>query len=139
MDPLNEVARPAFNPAVYSQLLAAESPRAIMNDEELQMMADKLEALDFMDRPPTPEEAAYRDVLAALVEAYDRTCKFPQAPPNEVVKFFMEQRGLKQADLVPVLGTRTQVSDIVTGRRGISKAQAKKLAAFFNTGVELFI
>ena len=30
-------------------------------------------------------------------------------------------------------------SDIVSGKRGISKAQAKKLAAFFNTGVELFI
>ncbi len=136
---LNESAASVFNPAVYSQLLAVESPRAIRNDQELEAMAGKLEALDFMDRPLTPEEEAYRDVLAALVEAYDQTCEFPEAPPNEMVKFFMDQRGLKQADLVPLLGSRAQVSDVVTGKRGISKAQAKKLAAFFNTGVELFI
>jgi HTH-type transcriptional regulator/antitoxin HigA len=51
----------------------------------------------------------------------------------------MEQRNLKQADLVPVLGTRAQVSDVATGRRGISKAQAQKLAEFFRVRVELFL
>jgi HTH-type transcriptional regulator/antitoxin HigA len=56
-----------------------------------------------------------------------------------MLQYLMEQRGLKQADLVPVIGSRAQVSDIVNGKRGISKAQAKKLAAFFHTSVELFI
>lgn len=56
-----------------------------------------------------------------------------------MVRFLMDQRGLRQADLVPVLGTRTQVSEIVSGKRGISKAQAKRLAEFFHTSVELFI
>lgn len=51
----------------------------------------------------------------------------------------MDQRGLRQADLVPVLGSRAQVSDIVTGKRGISIRQAKKLAEFFHTGPEMFI
>jgi HTH-type transcriptional regulator / antitoxin HigA len=51
----------------------------------------------------------------------------------------MEQRALRQPDPVPVLGTRAQVSDVVTGKSGISKAQAKKLAGFFQVSVELFI
>jgi HTH-type transcriptional regulator/antitoxin HigA len=51
----------------------------------------------------------------------------------------MQQRGLKQADLVPVLGSRAQVSDLVNGKRGISKTQAKALAKYFGVSIELFI
>jgi len=51
----------------------------------------------------------------------------------------MEQRGLKQADLVPVLGSRAQVSDLVNGKRGISKAQAKKLAEYFGVSAAIFL
>ena len=51
----------------------------------------------------------------------------------------LEQRRLKQADLVPLLGSRAQVSDLVNGKRGISKAQAKKLAEYFHVSAELFI
>jgi HTH-type transcriptional regulator / antitoxin HigA len=60
-------------------------------------------------------------------------------PPHEMVRYLMEQRGLRQADLAPVIGSRAQVSDLVNGRRGISKAQAKKLAQFFHVSAELFI
>jgi HTH-type transcriptional regulator/antitoxin HigA len=38
-----------------------------------------------------------------------------------------------------VIGSRSQVSDLVSGKRGISKAQAKKLAEFFHVSIELFI
>jgi HTH-type transcriptional regulator/antitoxin HigA len=103
-------------------------------------MADRLEERDFAPRELTPEEVALREILAALVEVYEKMHhQFPEQPPYEMVRYLMEQRGLKQADLVPVLGTRAQVSDVVTGKRGISKAQAKKLAAFFQVSVELFI
>lgn len=56
-----------------------------------------------------------------------------------MVQFLMEQRGLKQADLVPLLGSRAQVSDLVNGKRGISKAQVKKLAEYFGVSAELFL
>ncbi len=128
-----------FDPAVYGRLLASELPRLPENETEYDRIVERMEALDFPPRQLTPEESALRQLLAALVQVYEPVCESPDYPPCEVVKFFMEQRGLKQADLVPVLGTRSQVSDIVTGKRGISKAQAKKLATFFNTGVELFI
>jgi HTH-type transcriptional regulator / antitoxin HigA len=51
----------------------------------------------------------------------------------------MEQRGLRQVDLVPIFGSSGYVSDVVNGRRGISKAHAKKLAAFFKVGADLFL
>ena len=129
-----------LDPVAYGKLLAMEQPKPIKNEKEFERMVARLEELDFATRPLTPEETALRDVLGALVNVYEEAHhRLPEQPPCEMVKFLMEQRGLKQADLVPALGTRAQVSDVVTGRRGISKAQAKKLAEFFGMSVELFI
>jgi HTH-type transcriptional regulator/antitoxin HigA len=51
----------------------------------------------------------------------------------------MEQRGLRQADLVPIFHSREYVSDVIHGKRGISKAHAKGLAEFFGVAAEIFI
>lgn len=51
----------------------------------------------------------------------------------------MESRNAKQADLVPILGGRGRVSELVNGKRAISKAQAKALADFFHVSAELFL
>jgi HTH-type transcriptional regulator/antitoxin HigA len=51
----------------------------------------------------------------------------------------MEDRGLKQIDLAPLFGGRSRVSDALAGKREISKAQAKALAAFFKVPADLFI
>jgi HTH-type transcriptional regulator/antitoxin HigA len=129
-----------LDPVVYGNLLAAELPKPIENEKEFERMAQRLEELDFPSRDLTPEEVALREILAALVEVYEKEHhQLPVQPPCEMVRYLMEQRGLRQADLVPVLGTRAQVSDVVTGRRGISKAQARKLADFFQVSAELFI
>jgi HTH-type transcriptional regulator/antitoxin HigA len=102
-------------------------------------MVARLEELDFAKRKLTPEEKALREILAAPIEVYDERFVLPEQPPHEMVKHLMEQRGLKQADLVPVLGARAQVSDLVNGKRGISKAQVKKLAEYFRVSAELFL
>ncbi len=129
-----------LDPVVYGNLLAAELPKPIENEKEFERMAERLEELDFPSRDLTPEEVALREILAALVEVYEKEHhQLPEQPPYEMVRYLMEQRGLKQADLVSVLGTRAQVSDVVTGKRGISKAQAKKLAGFFQVSADLFI
>jgi HTH-type transcriptional regulator/antitoxin HigA len=130
----------ALNPVIYGKLLAAELPKPIQNDQEFDRMVSRLEELDFAKRKLTPEEKALREILAALIEVYDDNHHhIPEQPPNEMVKHLMEQRGLKQADLVPVLGSRAQVSDLVNGKRGISKAQVKLLAEYFGVSAELFI
>ena len=51
----------------------------------------------------------------------------------------MEERGLKQADVASLFGGRSRVSDVLAGKRDISKAQAKALSAFFNLPADLFI
>jgi HTH-type transcriptional regulator/antitoxin HigA len=129
----------ALDPVAYGKLLAAELPQPIQNEREFDRMAARLEKLDFAKRQLTREEEALREILAALIEVYDDRFSLPEQPPHEMVKHLMEQRGLKQADLVPVLGSRAQVSDLVNGKRGISKAQVKKLAEYFGVSPELFL
>ena len=130
----------ALDPIAYGKLLALELPRPIQNDREFYRMVARLEELDFAKRKLTREEGALREILAALIEVYDEERHHvPEQPPHATVIYLMEQRGLKQKDLVPVLGSRAQVSDLVNGKRGISKAQAKKLAEYFGVSAVVFL
>ena len=63
----------------------------------------------------------------------------PDPGPHEMPAYLMEQRSLKQADLLPVLKSRGSASDVVDAKRGISKLQATRLAEFFNVSASLFI
>jgi HTH-type transcriptional regulator / antitoxin HigA len=51
----------------------------------------------------------------------------------------MAANRLKQSDLPPVFGSKSRVSEVVNGKRDISKEQAKKLASFFHVSADLFI
>jgi HTH-type transcriptional regulator/antitoxin HigA len=51
----------------------------------------------------------------------------------------MEDRGLRQRDLIPVFGSSSVVSDVLNAKRSIGKAHARKLADFFHVQVSLFI
>ena len=128
-----------INEKKYGKLLAKTLPRVIANDEEFDRMVAQLEALSIPERQLSAEEDALATLLERLIADYDDRFSLPEQPPHEMVKHLMEQRGLKQADLVSVLGSRAQVSDLVNGKRGISKAQAKKLAAYFGVSAEVFI
>lgn len=52
---------------------------------------------------------------------------------------WMEDRGLRQKDLITVFGSSSVVSDVLTGKREISKQHARGLAEFFSVPVSLFI
>jgi HTH-type transcriptional regulator/antitoxin HigA len=136
---VDEIAMKALDPVFCDKLLAAELPWPIQTERQFDRMVARLEELDFAKRELTPEEKALRESLAALIEVYDEEHHhIPGQPPHEMVRHLMEQRGLKQTDLVPVLGSRAQVSDLVSGKRGISKAQVKALAEYFAVSPELF-
>jgi HTH-type transcriptional regulator/antitoxin HigA len=129
----------ALNPEKYGALCADVIPKVIENDLEFDRMVRKLEELTFKSNP-SPEEVELARLLERLVDSYDRAhYPIPDAPPHELLRFLMEQRGLKQSDLVPILGSRAQVSELVSGKRGISKANARKLAEFFRVSADLFI
>lgn len=62
----------------------------------------------------------------------------PDAEPREVLRYLLDENDLKQKDLQDV-ASPTLISDILAGRREISKVLAKKLAARFNVNVSAFL
>ncbi|MEI6320987.1 MAG: helix-turn-helix domain-containing protein [Pseudomonadota bacterium] len=79
------------------------------------------------------------DYLADQVKAYeDENFQIPEAEPSEVLRFLMEQHGLKQEDLGDC-APQSRISDILNNKRSISKEIAKRLAHRFSVRADLFL
>ena len=63
----------------------------------------------------------------------------PDAPPHRILRFLMEQNDLRQSDLLQIFGSRGYVSDVVKGKRAISKTHAKALGKMFHVSPDVFI
>ena len=128
-----------FNPTVYARLLEKFLPKPIQSGRELETAAALLLELDERN-DLSLEEEALAEVLTVLIEDYeDKHYPLPDVPPHESLKALMEDRGLKHKDIWPVLGNKGAATEILSGRRSISKAQAKRLADFFRVPIDLFI
>lgn len=115
-------------------------PQVIENDDELDRAEEIVTALLKKGENLSPEEDKLLDLLSDLIEAYeDKHYPIPDLLPHQTLKCLMEDHEIKQSALLPIFGSSGIASEVVNGKRSISKAQAKKLAAFFNVSVELFI
>ena len=126
----------------YGRLLAKAAPRVIATEEENGRAIAIVESLvQKGERSMTPEEDALLDLLTNLIRDYEAMAypRREESSPHEMVAFLLEQRGLAPKDLWPVIGSKGRVSEILAGRRSISKEQAKKLAEFFQVRADLFI
>jgi HTH-type transcriptional regulator/antitoxin HigA len=133
-------ALPAIDEKKYGRVLSRELPRPIRNDRDLERAIARLEELDERDEDLSPEVREFVELYASLIEAYeDQRYPLPHAAPQEFLRALLEDRGLSQADIAPLVGGRGHASEILTGKRSISKAQAKKLAERFKLSVEVFI
>jgi HTH-type transcriptional regulator/antitoxin HigA len=115
-------------------------PRIIATDEEHERMLAEAEKLMDKGERRTPEQDAALELMVRLIQDYEeKKHPLPDPSPGEMLAYLMEQRGLKQADLVPIFRSRGYVSDVINGKRAISKALAKQLAVFFNVSAGMFI
>ncbi len=79
------------------------------------------------------------EALGEMIQSYEkRQAPLPDAEPQEVLRYLMTEHGLRQTDLGGIASQGT-LSDILSGRRGISKALAKKLAARFHVSAGVFL
>lgn len=123
----------------YLELLVAHQPAKPRNREELAEMTALLETLAANETAQTPAMERFIETLTALVMRYEEEIHpEPDASPAGVLKFLMEERGLRQVDLVPILGSKSYVSQIVSGHRPIGKEAAGKLAEFFRVSARSF-
>ena len=129
------------DPRKYARLANRIVVKAIDTDDEYDHMVAAVERL--MDKGAdrlSAEESALLETMAILIQAYDdRHHRLSPLAPNEMLAYLMETSGRTARDLLPVLGTRGRVSEVLSGKRSISKEQAKKLAAVFKVTADLFI
>ncbi len=129
---------------IYGKLLMQTMPVVITNDTELDEMTEQLNQLitkGIRRDGLSPEEDKLVELLSKLIEDYEEEhYPIPDSPPNEILKFFLEDRGMKQKDLVPVFGSEGVVSEILNGKRPITLKTAKKLQEFFGlSSYEFFV
>ena len=124
---------------VYSNLLSQYVPQVIETEEEYDRALKIAEKLTFA-KNRTPEEKALHKLIVTLIEAYEaKNYPLDESAPYEILQHLMEASGTRQADLVGVIGTSGVVSEVVNGKRSISKAQAKALGEYFQVLPGLFI
>jgi len=77
---------------------------------------------------------------ARLIEAYERA-RWPRRTPSlpDLLTYLMEQHGLSRADLVPLLGTPSRVSEVLNGKRELSMSMVRKLRERFQISSDLLI
>jgi HTH-type transcriptional regulator / antitoxin HigA len=94
--------------------------------------------LDKGDR--SPAEEMYLDALTDLVETYEEAhVVIPARSGVDALRFLMEANDLRQVDLVPVLGRKSLVSEVLGGKRPLALTHIKKLADYFRVSPAVFI
>ena len=136
------MATAVVNRRTYGKLLAETLPKKIETEEENERILKIIEKIMFKgEENISPEEETLLILLSELVEDYEETAyPMPDVKPHERLKYLLDEKGLKQKDLVPLFGSEGVVSEIVSGKRPISLKTAKKLADFLGLSTyEIFI
>ena len=124
----------------YARVLAKVLPRVITTDKEHERMLAEVEKLMDKGEHRTAEEDAALDLMVLLIQGYEAEHHpLPDPSPHEMLLYLMEQRGLKQADLLPIFKSRGYLSDVINAKRATSKAHARQLGEFFKVSASLFI
>jgi HTH-type transcriptional regulator/antitoxin HigA len=130
----------AIDDRKYARVLARILPRIITTSQEHERMLAEVERLMDKGDSRTPEQDAAMDLIVRLIREYEEKLEpLPAPSPAEMLAYLMQQRGLRRADLVPIFKSRGYVSDVLNGKRGISKALAKQLGEFFHVAANVFI
>ena len=133
------IAVPNLDRRKYGRLLAKVQPRPIATDEENNRMLEEVNRLMSKGEDNlTPEEHVLLELLTTLIERFEEE-HYPiaEAAGHEVLKLLMADRGLRQRDVLHIFGSRGIASEVINGKRAISKTQAKKLGDFFRVGADL--
>ncbi len=125
----------------YLRLANRVVVKAIETKQEYDaMVAEVGRLIDKGEEHLSAEESALLETIAILIQAYDdEHYPLSEVAPNEMLAHLMEASGRQARDLLPIFATRGRVSEVLNGKRSISKEQAKRLAEFFKVSVELFI
>ena len=115
-------------------------PVVIETEEENERMLSMVEKLMDKGENVSAEEEKILKLLVRLIEDFEQKYYRPlEAEPLEVLHHLMEARGVKQSQLWDVFGSKGIASEVLSGKRGISKTHARALANYFHVSADLFV
>src|SRR5260370_3931458 len=87
-----------------------------------------------------PADIARLQAQARLIAAYEES-RWPRRPPStaELIRHLIDQHGLTRADMVPILGTPSRVSEVLRGKKQLSMAMVQRLRPRFRVPADLLI
>ena len=87
-----------------------------------------------------PADVARLQAQARLIAAYEES-RWPRQPARtaDLIRHLMDQHGLTRADMVPILGTPSRVSEVLRGRKGLSMAMVQRLRARFHIPADVLL
>ncbi|WP_089729876.1 helix-turn-helix domain-containing protein [Candidatus Thiosymbion oneisti] len=114
--------------------------KIIKTDQEHQQALERL--MQLMDKDPVSgtAEADELDLLALLVEHYERE-RYPIEPPDpvEAIQFRMDQMGLTRNDLTQYIGSTSRVSEVLNRKRPLSLNMIRKLSSGLGLSADVLI
>jgi HTH-type transcriptional regulator/antitoxin HigA len=126
----------------YAELLSMRRPHAIRTRRAYEAAMREIEQLTARARLRSDAETEYYRVLCVLVADYERRLgadRWLKLRPLEALRELMELKDVTQTRVAEALGDRAAASAILSGRRQVSKAQAKKLGGLFGVDAGIFI
>jgi HTH-type transcriptional regulator / antitoxin HigA len=127
----------------YLDLVRRFPLRAIRSERDHAAAGRILNRLLGRRQPPLSHgECQYLDALIELTRAYESQAdrfRLEKMQPIEIVRYLMEQNDMNAADIGKVLGNKTAASLVLSGKRELSKAHIRKLAARFKVEPGLFL
>ena len=105
--------------------------------------AELTRALKFLDKMMASNKQADAARVAAqarLIADYEEA-KWPSRLPRaaDVIRYLMDQHGLTRADMVPILGTKSRVSEVLRGKKGLSMTMVQRLRARFRVPADVLL
>lgn len=125
----------------YKQLISSFPLVPIRNKKQFEKAVTVMKDLAYRRASLSHGEADYLSVLASLIAQYEKRLPRLAAKmtPSEALKHLLEINGLTQAALVPLVGHKSNLSAFLSGKRGLSKQAALRLAERFKVSPALFL
>ena len=102
----------------------------IKSDTQYRAYLGEIGRLIVLDPEPTTSEGRRLELLALVVETYEKErYRIPLPNPVDAILFCLEQRGLQQKDLVPLIGSKSRVSEVLSGKRRLTLQMVRNLSA----------
>jgi len=133
--------RSSFDPRAYGSLLVEFLPALIETEEENERLIEAAGRLMKQGKSRSPEETKLVNLLITLIEDFEEKT-YPMglsSNPALALRELMREHELKQTDLLDVFGSQGVVSQVLNGKREISKSQARKLSERFRLQIDVFI